>query len=238
MPRPIKYDDTYEYVPSYTKVFMYINPEWDVLFPYVEILRLLDRSTIVYKNGKNQTKIRHHASYYNHTTFGEDLKTKEDYLQTIIRGRVKFVFVFTDSQDSFSINMMEFAKKQNIPLICYSNIDSKYHFYDHSSSIEKISSPVDLINKMKELNDILTFEKMVDMFPEFELIPDEPLENKNLQRCIEKIKKCSLTEETYKSSRRTKVYEKKNTSPVKEIKKTTDGIVKKVSISSFFKTKA
>jgi hypothetical protein len=217
---------------------MYISPQWDTLFPYVEIVRQLDRSTILYKNGKNQTRIRDHAGYYNHTTFGEDFKTKEDYLRWIVRGRVKFVFVFTDSQDPFSVNIIEFAKKQNIPLICYSNIDSKYHFYDHSNCVEKITDPLDVINKMKELNDILTFEKMVDMFPEFELIPDEPVENKNLQRCIEKIKKCALAEENYKKSHRTKIYKPIEKKPI-VVKKTIETPLQKTkaSITSFFKSK-
>jgi len=60
MPRPQKFDDApLEKVVYSGKFFFYNTPDWNVLFPIVNIIRLLrEHSVITYRHGKNQNNIR------------------------------------------------------------------------------------------------------------------------------------------------------------------------------------
>lgn len=253
MPRAIKYDDTvYEHVPMYSKIFMYISSNWDNLSPYVEILKALPRSFVTYKYGKNQDIIRYYGTHFNHSVFGLDFKLKEDYIQNIIKGVVKFIFVFTDIQEPFSINIIQLSEKYSVPMICYSNIDSVYHFYDYSTgSLERtlIDNVNDVINKLKEVHELKSFEKIVHLFPEFDIIPDIPVTTRNMERCMEKLRNVNLLESEKKKTKRIKLdkplfdhnlskIRKMNASRAeKKIKYDDEPPSKKNSISNFFKKK-
>jgi len=257
MPRIVKYDDTnYENVPIYTKIFMYINQDWDNLSPYVEILRLLNRSMVTYKYGKNQNNIRSYGTHYNHTVFGCEFKNKEDYFTNIVKGVVKFVFIFTDNQDTFSTNMIQFVEKHKVNFICFSNIDSMYHFHDFSTgeiTRVTIKNPNEIINKMKELIEINSFQKIAEMFPEFDIIPENPEDcSKTLEKCLDKMRKCNLEEKKSKESKRVKnvdinkVYFDPHMSKIKKkeyereqktVKYDDDPVQNKSSIRQFFNKK-
>ena len=79
-----------------------------------------------------------------------------------------------------------------------------YHFCDQSSERILISDPNEVVDKIKELNEVKHFEKMVELFPEFDIIPDISFENKNLERCMEKIRNINTSTEEKKRSRSTK----------------------------------
>lgn len=256
MPRAIKYEDAiYENVPTYTKIFMYISSNWDNLAPYVEILKNLNRSIITYKYGKNQDNIRHYSIHFNHNVFGLEFKSKEDYIQNIIRGVVKFIFIFTDIQEPFSINIIQLSQKYSVPMVCYSNIDSVYHFYDYSSGeLERtlLSTPDEVIIKLNGVHEFGSFEKMVQLFPEFDIIPDIPVSNKNMERCMEKLRMVNIVESEKKRKNSTKrlsldkpLYDPNlnkmkrldATRAEKKIKYDDEPPPKKSSISNFFKKK-
>ena len=154
MPRPSKIDEIYEKVEYWTKLFMYSNKDWNNISPIVEIIRNLDRKCIItHKYDRGQNTIKLYSSQYNHLVLGADIKKQEDYIQNIIRGFVKFIFIFSDSTDSFSTTLITIAKKYKICTICYSNFDSIYYFYNYSiseSEIYKMSSAIEVIGIMKE----------------------------------------------------------------------------------------
>ena len=96
-----------------------ISPTWNNLSPFVEILKNLPRSIVGHKYGKNQNDIKQYSSFYNHTLIGYDLKKKEDYHTNIYKAHVKFMFVFNDSEDPISKNIIQFSEKNKINTICY-----------------------------------------------------------------------------------------------------------------------
>ena len=186
MPRPIKYDDgEYEAPVYFTKLFIYNAPEFNNIGPVVEIIRNLDKSIITHKYGKNQQTILLYGSQYNHRINGIDLKNKKDYID-LLNGMVKFIFVFNNSQDSIADNLLNLAEKYKKCIICYSEIDSIYHFYDFNFQKTEYFLAIDVINKMKEINDFLAFQKIADLFPEIDIIPEpERSTSGSFERCIE-----------------------------------------------------
>lgn len=209
MPRPIKFDDSYEKVEHWTKLFMYNNPAWNNISPIVEIIRNLDKHCyIAYKYGKGQNTIKLYSSQYNHRILGCDLKKGDDYIQNIVHGFVKFIFIFSDSTDSYSTNLINIAKKYKICAICYSNFDSIYYFYNYSigeSVIYKFNTAIEVIGIMKELTEYTSFKRIVDIFPEFDIIP-EVINNSTpvLERCLQLLRETSIIEECKKESKKIK----------------------------------
>jgi hypothetical protein len=124
MPRVAKFDDKYEKIKYWTKLFVYCEPSWNNLHPIVEIIRNIDTSYISYKYGKGQYVVKVYGSQYNHNVMGCEIKNYDDYVKNILKSYVKFVFIFGDSPDTFSTNLLNFSKKHNIVSVSYSNIDS------------------------------------------------------------------------------------------------------------------
>ena len=212
MPRPSKIDEVYEKVEYWTKLFMYNTPSWNNISPIVEIIRNLDKRCIIsHKYGKGQNNIRMYSSQYNHLVLGQDIKKQEDYVQNIIRGFIKFIFIFSDSPDPFSTNLLTIAKQYKICTICYSNLDSIYYFYNYSigdSIIYKFTSAIEVVGVMKELSEYTSFKKMVDLFPEFDLIPELPPSDKPvLDRCLEILKNSTQVEILKKEGKRVKKFD-------------------------------
>jgi hypothetical protein len=190
MPRVVKYqDETVFPRPNYWgKILIYNSPDWDILFPVVDIIRILPRETIIAsKNGKNQSNIRLYGSQYNHLVLGIDLNNRRDYLEHL--KCVKFIFIFSDTQDTFAENLIKYSETSNTPLICYSSLDSIYHFYEYSENKEKtvheIKDPQQVIEKMESLKSKGIIDKYNDLFPEFEIIePEEIKKISNLEKCL------------------------------------------------------
>jgi hypothetical protein len=80
-----KYEDTvYEKVEYSGKIFMYCSRSWNVLFPVVDIIRLLKPNTIIScLCGKGQQIIRGYGTQYNHRVIQTELKEKKDYLHNL-----------------------------------------------------------------------------------------------------------------------------------------------------------
>ena len=78
-----KYEDAvYEKVEYTGKIFMYNDIKWDVLYPIVDIIRLLKPNTIIaHSYGKNQNIVPMYGRQYNHLVLGYELKKKQDYLE-------------------------------------------------------------------------------------------------------------------------------------------------------------
>ena len=202
MPRPSKIEDTYDHSEYWTKMFMYSELTFKNIFPIVEIIRNLENHcTITHKYCKNQSTIKVYGSQYNHRIIGCDFKNNQDYIDNIVRGFVKFIFIFSDTSDIFSKNLLNIAEKYKICAICYSNIDSVYHFYNYSVGFQslkgssgfhnpetnhvKISCASDVVIMMRELSDYTSFKKMVDLFPEFDIIPESLISEKPvLEKCL------------------------------------------------------
>ena len=112
MPR-LKYEDVYEKVEFSGKIFMYNSPTWNVLFPVVDIIRLLQKNTIIgFKYGKGQHMIRVYGTQYNHSIIGYDFKNKNDYV-TNLRA-VKNIFIFSDESDPIATNFINISKKNKM----------------------------------------------------------------------------------------------------------------------------
>jgi hypothetical protein len=189
MPRIVKYQDDIFPRPNYWgKILIYNSPSWDILFPVVDIIRILPRETIIAsKNGKNQSNIRLYGSQYNHLVLGIDLNNKKDYLEHL--KCVKFIFIFSDTQDIFADNLIKYCETSNTHLICYSSLDSIYHFYEFSENNEKIvaeiKDPQKVIEKMESLKSKGVVDKFNNLFPEFEIIePEEIKKISNLEKCL------------------------------------------------------
>jgi hypothetical protein len=131
MPKQIKFDDCElpEKIVYTNKVFMYCNPKWDCLYPIVDIIRLLSKTTIIsYSFGKGQNTIKMYGCQYNHLTIGVDLKKKDDYINNILKGSIKFIYVFTDGPDTRAENLIKLSHDNKICCCCYSGVDKLYHF--------------------------------------------------------------------------------------------------------------
>ena len=199
MPRQSKIIDTYEKISFSSKLFMYVGQEWNNISPVVEIIKNLNKNSIIsYKYGKGQSIIRTYGTQYFHHVMGCEFKNHSDYINNIVNGFVKFIFIFSDTSDFFTNNLVNLAKKYKIVLICYSNIDSIYHFYNYflqENNPIPIKSGIDVVSSMNQLHDYLLFKQVVDTFPDFDLIP-ENINNEFpvLERCLQILKDSNNTE--------------------------------------------
>ena len=210
MPRPLKYDDSAEVerVKYFTKIFMYNSESFKNIGPIVEIIKNIDTSIIAYKYGKHQDTIKLYGCQYFHRVIGYELSKPDDYLNNILNGMVRFIFVFSNSSDNISSNLLNLAEKYKKYIICYSELDSKYQFYDYSGYFEKstYSNAIDVINKMKEVNDFIEFKKIVDTFPEFDIIPEPSKDTEGcLDRCVEILRTRRIEEENNRNERSVKI---------------------------------
>jgi len=207
MPRVSKFDDKYEKVEYFTKLFIYCEPSWNNLHPIVEIIRNIQPSYITYRYGKGQHVVKTYGSQYNHNVIGCEIKKYDDYVQNILKGYVKFVFIFGDSPDTFSTNLINFSKKHNIVTINYSNIDSVYHFYTNSKDAPiKLKNPSDVIDSIREMKYYISFKQVVDIFPEFDLIPEiEDNSHPVLEKCLKLLKESHESENNKKDSKKIQV---------------------------------
>lgn len=203
MPKPTKFDDCDlpEKIVYTNKVFMYNNPTWDVLYPVVDIIRLLSKTTIIsHCFGKGQNMIKMYGCQYNHLTIGVDLKNKKDYIDNILKGCIKFIYVFTDGPDPRSETLIKLAHDNKISCCCYSNIDKLYHFYDYSNvnecNIKKFKTAQETVDFMNLTNDAIKARNLQELFPEFEIV-EAPVESKKstLDECIEKMQTVALEEQ-------------------------------------------
>ena len=114
MPRITKFEDVFYEKPEFSgKMFMYSSLSWNVLFPIVDIIRLLKKNTIIgYKYGKGQELIKNYGPQYNHRMLGYDLKNKNDYLKNL--QMVKNIFIFSDESDIIATNLLSAAKSNKI----------------------------------------------------------------------------------------------------------------------------
>ena len=202
-----KYEDTiYEKVVYSGKIFIYNSPTWDVLFPIVDIIRLLKNNTIIgFKYDRGQQNIRTYGSQYNHCVLGCELKNKNDYITNL--KTVKNIFIFSDTQDTTATNLMNTAKKNKINVICYSNLDAVYHFY-HGDETFTIKTPQEVIYKMYYLNDLNDVKQIADLFPEFEIIEPVAVEkNTTLEECMDLFKKAGIEEKREKEKNFVKAYD-------------------------------
>lgn len=204
MVRINKYDDSVcEKVEFSGKIFMYASRSWNVLFPIVDIIRILKANTIIaHVVGKGQNIIRMYGSQYNHRMLSYELKNKKDFFENL--RTIRTIFIFSDESDTTSTNLINFAKTNKINVVCYSNLDTIYHFYNYSESkaeVDKFSfkTPELVIEKMYYYFDLEHFKKYTELFDDFELI-ELPTENKKsvLDECIEKIKEVQVSEEKKK----------------------------------------
>ena len=200
MPRLPKFEETcYEKTVFSGKIFMYSSSSWNVLFPIVNIIRILKKNTIIgHTYGKGQSIIKNYGTQYNHNVIGYDLKTKNDYLKNLLM--LKNIFIFTDESDPIATNLMNVAKKNKINVICYSNLDTNYHFY--IDGIDKITmkDPQTVIDKMYELNDYSDARKIAELFPDFEIIEKpENTSKSTLDECITMMQKVELEEKKNKA---------------------------------------
>jgi len=193
MPRIPKFEETlYEKTEFSGKILMYSSISWNVLFPIVDIIRLLKKNTIIgHTYGKGQTIIKHYGSQYGHTIIGYDLKNKNDYLQNL--RMINNIFIFTDESDVIATNLINASKKNKINVICYSNLDHIYHFYKNGSEKIIIKTPQEVIDLVYELSDFNEAKKMAELFPDFEIIePSELLSKSTLEECMEMMKKVEI----------------------------------------------
>ena len=204
-----KYEDTvYEKVEYSGKMFMYNSKTWDVLFPIVNIIRLFRENTIIsYMHGKNQQTIRTYGTQYNHRVVSCDLIKKEDYLFNL--KTVKCIFLFGDSQDNIATNIMNIASKNGINVVCYSNIDSVYHFFHNVSGQKEVLSTAELvIEKLYTLMELDQAKKIADLFPDFELLePEHDTKKTTLEECTELLKEVHLEEKKKKEKKVSKLFD-------------------------------
>jgi len=200
-----KYEDAvYEKVEFSGKIFMYASRSWNVLFPIVDIIRLLKSNTIIgHVFGKGQDTIRMYGSQYNHRMLSYELKKKKDFFENL--KTVKTIFIFSDESDTTATNLINFAKTNKINVICYSNLDSVYHVYNDNERFS-LKKPTEVIEKMYYYFDLESFNKYKILFDDFELV-ESPTEDKKskLDECIEKIKKIQVSET--KQKQHTKLFD-------------------------------
>ena len=156
MPRltSLKFDETIFHKPNYMgKIFIYNSPGWNVLYPIVDIIRLLPKPMILtHSYKKNQGNIKLYGSQYGHSVMGVDLKTKNDYINYL--KMVTFVFIFSDEEDPFASNVIKYCEVSKTPLFCYSNIDKLYHF-DTTKIKDAANLPVQMSNYIDFINNFV-----------------------------------------------------------------------------------
>ena len=237
MPRQIKYDDIPFERPNYSgKVFMYLSSDWDILFPVVDVIRLFKKDTIIsYKIGKNQNTIRLYGTKYYHRVYCSTVTTRQDYINVL--NKVKCIFIFTNGSDSIATNLINLAEKGSIPLICYSTVDSLYHFYNDAEHLT-FKSVQDVINHMYMIFDISEIKKIAELFPDFEIIPEtvEAKENE-LDKCVKILKESNECEKDKKDLNKILFFDgKPKPPPVVEGVETLTQKIKKLNIlERFFK---
>ena len=245
MPRVTKYDDVpFEKVVFSTKFFMYCTPNWEILYPVVDIIRLLQKNSIIaIRCGKGQNIIKTYGMQYNHRVLNYDLKTKQNYLDLKC---VKCIMLFSDKHDIVAENIITFSKTMEILLVCYSNLDNTYHLYNGNVK-ESIKSAEETLNRVYEIISQKDLSKLNGLFPEFEILSEpENKEETVLEKCIQKLKAVQLEEK--KNQPHTKVIFDPHISKLKKMeyersmKKVVydDDIEKinkqhKINISKFFK---
>jgi hypothetical protein len=204
MPRQQKYDEIpFEKVVFNGKIFMYTSPDWKTLYPVVDIIRLLKPNTIIsHKVGKGQDTIRTYGCQYNHRIIGDTLTTKKDYLG--ILKMVKCIFTFSDSYDIITTNLINAAKTNKLPYVCYSTLDNIYHFY-FNEIIKEFKTAKEVVDHMYILFDLDEVKKLAELFPEFEIITPEALKNTTLDECREILKKTES--EVKKKERSVKLFD-------------------------------
>ena len=206
-----KYEDTIYEKPEYSgKIFMYSSVSWNVLFPIVDVIRSLRKNTIVgHAYGKGQQIIKTYVPQYNHSLLGYDLKNKKDYLINL--KAVKNIFIFSDESDFVATNLMNVAKKNGINVICYSNLDTYYHFYNNLvSPPSKFSykKPEEALEKMYTVLDRETAKKYSDLFDDFEILePPVDTSKSTLDECIEKLNKVDISEKKKKELVNVKIFD-------------------------------
>jgi hypothetical protein len=190
MPPRTKYEDAvYEKVQFSGKIFMYNQSSWDTLYPVVDIIRLLKKNTIIGTMvGKGQQNISIYGNQYNHRMLSYELKTKKDYLQNL--KAVRNIFIFSDSHDNTAKNLINTGSSNKINVVCYSNIDKVYHFYDNiNEQVFKFGSPSEVLEKMYYLADLESTRKIADLFPDIEILePSEKPKNSSLEECTKILK--------------------------------------------------
>ena len=190
MPPRTKYEDAiYEKVQFSGKIFMYNSVSWDTLYPVVDIIRLLKKNTIIGTMiGKGQQNISTYGNQYNHRMLSYELKTKKDYLQNL--KAVRNIFIFSDEHDNTAKNLMNTGRLNKINVICYSNIDKIYHFYDNvNDEVFKIDSPSSVLEKMYYLADLESTRKIADLFPDIEILePSDTTKSSSLAECTKILK--------------------------------------------------
>jgi hypothetical protein len=200
MPRVTKYDDCIFQKPNYWgRILIYNNPLWNILYPIVDIIRILPKETIIaHKYGKNTSTIRTYGSQYNHLVVGIDLNKHEDYIDNL--KTVKFIFIFSDTQDTFADNIINYCEKSKTNLICYSTLDNFYHFHEFSEKkIFKIKEPKNVIEKMEEIKEKNTLNKLHELFPDFQIIENEEVNKKPvLENCLQILNETKQKEENKK----------------------------------------
>ena len=174
MPRVTKYDDAVFPKPEYWgKILMYLNPKWEKLYPYVNIIRILPPETVIaHKPAQNQTNIRIYGTQYNHCVVDLAISNRKDYIDEL--KCVKFIFVFSDTQDSFATNLINYSEKSQTSLIAYSNINSLYYFYEYTLEgkqiIHEFMDPQQVIDKMVSIKSRGMADKLQQLFPEFDIL--------------------------------------------------------------------
>jgi len=207
-----KYEDTvYEKVVYSGKILMYNSVSWDVLYPMVDIIRLLKKNTIIgHAYGKNQGNISVYGTQYNHLVLGYEFKKKHDFVQNL--KAVKNIFIFSDSKDTTATNFINAATKNKINIICYSNIDKIYHFYDNINGNKfEFKDPEHVLEKMYELLELEDARKISDLFPEFEVIElEDERKYTSLDQCSQFLKnqrQINENEKKQKEKNYTKVFD-------------------------------
>jgi uncharacterized protein YfbU (UPF0304 family) len=196
MGRQTKIVDNYEKVDYWSKIFMYLGPSWNNLGPVVEIIRNLNKNSIIsYKYGKGQHTIRTYGTQYFHRVIGCEFKKRDDYLRNIVNGCVKFIFIFSDTSDFFTDNLINIAKEYKIILVGYSNLDSKYHLYNTTEGTLVLDKPEQVIRYMSDLHDYILYKEFVNVFPDFDILT----ENVNnefpvLEKCLKILKESNNNE--------------------------------------------
>ncbi len=202
---PSKVEEVYEKVEFSGKIFMYCTPGWDVLYPVVDLIRLFKPDTVIaHKNGKGQQTVVTYGIQYGHRVTGYHIVTKDDYIEAL--RMVKCVCVFTDTSDSYAETFINMAKTMNILLICYSNLDKVYHFYNGSK--ELIKTAQETVEKMYSVFDKVEAKRFADMFPDFEIIEADDVPKQSvLEECLEKLRKTTINEKKKKELTATKIYD-------------------------------
>jgi hypothetical protein len=208
MPRLPKVDEQfYEKTDFSSKIFMYCSPEWNVLYPIVEVIRILKSNTIIgYMYGKGQRDIKTYSQQYNHRILGYNLENKRDYNE-LLRTKIKFIFIFNDGQDPISTNLINFSNKNNLVIVCYSNIDECYHFQNTNEEVIKYKTAKETVDKMYTFIDKLAAQKFESIFPDFDLIEPEQTKNTTLEECIDKLKQIHVEEKVKKDSLNIKLFD-------------------------------